>query len=124
MTFDSRWEFKVYDFLTEHNIPFKYHIEPIQYQYDSETHYYHPDFYVNGKIYEVKGDQFFRINESTGKEEMFCPYRNPEWTDEYYKWRCGLEEAKHQCMISNNVIILRRNHIRNLSIKTFSDDGK
>lgn len=75
MTFTNSWEYKVYDFLTEHNIPFEYQIEPIPYEYDGETHYYFPDFRVNGKIYEVKGDYFFRINEDTGLEEMFQPFR-------------------------------------------------
>ena len=69
---------------------------------------------MDGRIYEVKGDHFFRINETTGKEEMYCPYRYPEWSDEYYAWRCGLEEAKHQCMISNDVIILRKNEMNHL----------
>lgn len=80
---------------------------------------YHPDFLINGKIYEVKGDQFFRINES-GDEEMFCPYRNPNLDDEQYNWICGKFEAKHQCMLKNNVIILRDTHISNLSTSMFN----
>lgn len=119
VTFDSTWEFLVYDFLTDHNIQFEYQVEPIEYEYDGKTHKYFPDFRVNDKIYEVKGDNFFRINESTGKEEMYCTWRNPEWTDEYYEWRCGLEEAKHQCMIANNVTILRQSQIKNLTIEMF-----
>ena len=116
--FDSHWEVKVYDFLVEHNIPFDYQIEPIPYEYDGVVHYYFPDFWVNGRIYEVKGDHFFRINESTGKEEMFCPFRY-DWSDEYYEWKCGQYEAKHQCMLANNVIILRESDIRNLTLPTF-----
>lgn len=120
MTFDSSWEFLVYDFLVEHNIPFEYQVEPIEYEYNGKIHKYFPDFRVNGKIYEVKGDNFFRINESTNKEEMFCPWRNSNWSDEYYKWRCGLEEAKHQCMIANNVTILRHSQIKNLTFEIFT----
>lgn len=120
MTFDSSWEFEVYDFLKEHHIEFEYQIEPIHYDYDNETHYYFPDFLVHNHKYEVKGEQFFRINEITGKEEMFCPYRESEWTDEHYSWICGLYEAKHQCMIANNVIILRKKDIDNLSLETFN----
>ena len=114
ISFDSTWEIKLYDFLKENNIPFEFQINSIPYIYDSEIHYYNPDFLVDGRIYEVKGDHFFRINETTGKEEMYCPYRYPEWSDEYYAWRCGLEEAKHQCMISNDVIILRKNEMNHL----------
>ena len=56
----------------------------LEYEFDGKLHMFHPDFLVNGRLYEVKGDQFFRMNESTGQEEMFNPYRNPEWTDERY----------------------------------------
>lgn len=120
ITFGSSWEFIVYDFLTEHNIPFEYQVEPIDYEYDGKTHKYFPDFLVNGRIYEVKGDNFFRINESTGKEEMFCPYRDEDWSDEKYDWMCGLYEAKHQCMIANSVTILRHSQIKNLTIEMFA----
>ena len=85
MTFGSSWEFLVYDFLLENRIDFEY--QPaisLPYDYEGTHHTYHPDFLVNGKLYEVKGDNFFRINESTGREEMFCPYRDEDWTDEKY----------------------------------------
>ena len=120
MTFGSSWEFLVYDFLTDNNIQFEYQVEPIEYEYDGKTHKYFPDFRVNGKIYEIKGDNFFRINESTGKEEMFCPYRDPDWSDEQYRWECSKYEAKHQCMIANNVTILRQSQIKNLTIEMFT----
>lgn len=120
MTFGSSWEFEVYDFLLENHIDFEY--QPaisIPYEYDGTNHTYHPDFLVGGRIYEVKGDNFFRYNENTGKEEMFCPYRGKDWTDEHHEWMCGLYEAKHQCMIANNVIILRQYQIKNLSVDMF-----
>lgn len=56
ITFDSTWEIKVYDFLMENNIEFQYHNVSIPYEYTGKTHYYFPDFIVNGRIYEVKGD--------------------------------------------------------------------
>lgn len=37
--------------------------------------YYYPDFNINGKFVEVKGDHFFKINEGNGKEEMFLPWK-------------------------------------------------
>ena len=120
MTFGSSWEFIVYDFLLENHIVFEY--QPaisIPYEYDGTHHTYHPDFLVGGRIYEVKGDNFFRYNENTGKEEMSCPYRGKDWTDEHHEWMCGLYEAKHQCMISNNVTILRQYQIKNLSVDMF-----
>lgn len=115
MTFGSSWEFLVYDFLIEHNIQFEYQPDiSIPYEYKGTHHTYHPDFKVGDRIIEIKGDNFFRINESSGEEEMFCPYRNEDWSDEKYDWMCGLYEAKHQCMITNYVIILREQNIKNL----------
>ena len=120
MTFGSSWEFLVYDFLLENNIKFEYQPSIVfDYVYDNKHHTYHPDFLINGKVYEVKGDQFFRINESTNQEEMFCPYRYKEWTDEQYEYLCGLFNAKHQCMLLNKVIILRHSHIKALSLDLF-----
>jgi len=116
MTFDRSWEFKVYDFLTEHNIQFEYHPKiSIPYKCEDTQHYYHPDFLVNGRLYEVKGDNFFRINEETGKEEMYLTWKG-NLSDEEYEWKCKLYEAKHQCMIANNVIILRKKEINNLNM--------
>ena len=90
-----------------------------EYQVDGKTFTYHPDFLINGKLFEVKGDQFFRINESTGKEEMFCPYGRKKLGEERWNWLCKKFEAKHQCMIKNNVLILRDKDIHNLSVDMF-----
>ena len=115
MTFDSNWEVLVYEFCKDNNIDVEYSPSiTYEYEYDGITWTYHPDFLVNGKLYEVKGDQFFRINESTNQEEMFCPYRNPDWSDEHYNWMCGKYEAKHQCMLKNNIVILRNSDIQNI----------
>ena len=113
--FDSKWEVIVYEYCKDNGIDVEYSPKvKYEYQYAGETHIYHPDFLINGKIYEVKGDNFFRINETTGKEEMFCPYRDEDWSDEKYDWMCGIYEAKHQCMISHGVIILRGKSVHNL----------
>ena len=120
MTFGSSWEFIVYDFLTENHIEFEYQPSiSFEYEYDDKIHTYHPDFKVGDKIYEVKGDMFFRVNESTGCEEMFCPYRYADWSDEQYQKECELFEAKHQCMLKNNVIILRLLNVKNLTVDMF-----
>ena len=116
LTFDSTWEVKVYEFCRDNNIPVEYSPSiSYKYEYGGRTWTYHPDFLINGKVYEVKGDHFFKYNESSGQEEMFCPYRRKEWTEDEYEWRCGRYEAKHQCMIANNVTILRKKNIDNLS---------
>ena len=120
LTFGNTWEFKVYDFLVEHNIQFEY--QPaiaIPYYCEGTRHYYHPDFLVGDRIVEVKGDNFFRINETTGKEEMYLTWQG-DLSDEEYEWRCKVMEAKHQCMLANNVVILRGKDIENLNIEMFN----
>lgn len=120
LQFDSRAEVMVYVFCNiEHDLGIIYQPQIIfKYEYDGKKYDYHPDFMLNGKIYEVKGEQFFKLDEETGKEVMQIPWRGNK-TDEEYKWHCDKEEAKHQCMLANNVIILREQDIKNLSVDMF-----
>lgn len=67
----------------------------LQYYYDGKMLSYYPDFIVNDKIVEIKGLQFFENKNPNGK--MINPYDRSE--DPKY-------EAKHQCMINNNVEII------------------
>lgn len=120
LTFDSKWEVKVYEFCKDNNIPIEYSPTiSYEYMYDGRIWTYHPDFLINGKVFEVKGDNFFRINESTGEEEMFCPYGRKKLGEEKWAWLCGKFEAKHQCMLKNNVPILRNRDIKNLCVEMF-----
>lgn len=55
--FDSNWEVKVYDYLKENHISFEYSPSiSLPYEYDGREFTYHPDFLVDGILYEVKGD--------------------------------------------------------------------
>lgn len=94
LIFHSKPELCFYIYHLDNNIPIEYEPKPYyEYYYENELHYYKPDFLVNNEqLYEIKGDQFFNEN------KMVCPY------DHSYD---GLYEAKHQCMIKNNVIILK-----------------
>lgn len=77
--FDSSWELAYYIWLKDHNIEFKYHTEQIEYiGDDGKKHFYYPDFIVNGKIVEIKGDQFF--NE---KGEPYDHYHKVFWWNKY-----------------------------------------
>lgn len=98
--FDSSWEIYVYKYCLNNDISFEY--QPcimFDYEYDGVIRKYYPDFLINGKLYEVKGNHFFK----DGK--MINPYNRSE--DELY-------EAKHQCMIDNNVVILTKYEINHL----------
>lgn len=91
--FRSKPELCFYIYHKDNNIPVVYEPTPyIEYEYEGKQHFYKPDFLVNRKLYEIKGDQFFKEN------KMVCPFdHNLD----------GLYEAKHQCMLQNNVTILK-----------------
>lgn len=55
-----------------------------EYQYDGESHYYIPDFIVNGEIIEIKSDYLL----SKMKIEN------------------TRENSKYKCMLENNVVII------------------
>lgn len=60
-----------------------------------------PDFIINGKLIEVKGSHFFKPDGT-----MYCPYRNPNWSDDYYDYMCDIYNRKYQCGLSNGVIYI------------------
>lgn len=113
--FDSKWEIKLYDFLMEHQIDFTYQPQiTFDYEYDNKVFKYHPDFLVNDVVYEVKGDHFFK-RDDTGTEIMICPYGKRKMSEEEYGWLCGKFNAKYQCMLKNGVVILRGRDMKNLN---------
>lgn len=93
--FDSEIELMTYLYLKDHNVKFEYR-PAISFQYADKygkQHSYHPDFIIDGIIIEIKGDQFFNEN-----GEIQNPYDHSQ--DHIY-------EAKHHCMLENNVHIIR-----------------
>lgn len=102
ISFDSNWEVIVYKFCEEHNLNFEYQPDVLfEYEFDGIKHYYHPDFLIEGKLFEVKGEHFF------DGDKMIIPFNRNKYTDD-------IAEAKHQCMIKNNVTIIRKNIIDNI----------
>ena len=102
--FASKWELAYYIWLKEHNINFKYQLDAIEYEFEGMKKHYVPDFEVNGKIQEIKGLHFFENCDPT--KRMINPYRRKTDTPDVVKRRDDLMEAKHQCMIRNNVEII------------------
>lgn len=92
-TFDSFPELAYYVYNIDHSIQIKRAPTKISYIHENIEHYYIPDFEVRGQLIEIKGDQFFKEDGT-----MQCPF------DHAYD---SLAEAKHQCMLENNVKILR-----------------
>ena len=77
------------------------------YSYNGKMHTYEPDFIINDKYYEVKGLQFFESKNPDCR--MINPFDRTQ--DELY-------EAKHQCMMQNQVKILTNINLFSL-IKEF-----
>ena len=103
--FDSKYELAFYIWLTSNNIKFTYHPSKFfEYTINNKTHRYFPDFYLHdfNKYIEIKGDHFFKNN------KMICPFRHKNETDEQYKLKCIQVEEKYNCMIKNNVLILKQ----------------
>jgi hypothetical protein len=90
--FDSSLELAYYIFLIDKKIPFEYHPNIyFLYTFEGVDHAYHPDFKVYEDIVELKGSQFLKEDGS--------------WKDIYHH-NDALVEAKHQCLLQNNVKII------------------
>lgn len=95
--FDSSWEIAYFIWLSDNNKDFIYHPK-LFFEYtgdDGELHKYYPDFLIEGKFYEIKGDQFF--NE---KNEPYNQYKKEYWWEKY------------NALKDNNVTILRYQDIK------------
>ena len=101
--FDSSWELCYYIYLTENKINFVYPANVKLTYLDSRgiAHAYYPDFVVDGKLVEIKGNQFIDEDGS-----LTLPYRYDSWTDEEYEIAKDIYKSKYKCMIDNNVTIL------------------
>ena len=92
--FDSKPELAYFIWLTNNHVNFTYQPSiTFEYEYEGKMHCYIPDFLVEGQLVEIKGDQFFN------EDGTMC---NP-----YDRSQDALYEAKHQCMLKNDVKILR-----------------
>lgn len=91
--FDSFPELAIYLYAIDHGYNIKR--EPIKFNFifNNKMHSYFPDFEINGKLVEIKGDQFFKEDGT-----MQCLFDHT---------KDALFEAKHQCMLEHNVLILK-----------------
>lgn len=119
INFDSKPEIAYYIWLKDNNIDFEYQPNvKFEYLCENKLYYYIPDFKVENEYIEIKGLQFFKnydINET-----MINPFDRTQ--DAKY-------EAKHQCMIKNNVKIITdtkiyENYIKNKYGRTYLDSFK
>ena len=95
--FDSTWELKLYKFCKENNMNIIYQPCTIDYYDENNKHHvYHPDFMINDRLYEVKGDHLLK----DGK--LYNPFSG---TFDVYK---------QKCIDDNNVTVISSKEIKNL----------
>ena len=100
--FDSSWELSVYMYLKENNVDFEYQPDVyFEYEARNKVRRYYPDFRIENTYYEIKGEQFYDKENDT----FVNPYNNEE-NDIY--------NAKHDCLIRNNVKILFYEDIKDI----------
>ena len=109
--FASKLEIEVYKYLSSLNIKFDYQPEiSFSYMFEDKQHTYHPDFQIGNIYVETKGLHFFKDKDINST--MINPFDRT--TDDLY-------EAKHQCMLKNNVIIVTNiEQLKNLIEKELS----
>ena len=94
MNFDSKPELAYYIWLKDHNADFAYQPDvSYEYEHNGVIHIYEPDFIVEGQAVEIKGDHFFKEDGT-----MQNPFDHSQ---------DALYEAKHQCMLLNEVKIMK-----------------
>lgn len=105
--FDSSWELKYYTYLKKSGKNFKYHPNlGIKYiGEDGKEHLYEPDFLIDGKIFEIKGDHFFKEGVLVNPYDNFKP-----------------QIKKQECMKKNNVIILKQKDLKE-AFEFFDKEG-
>jgi len=86
--FDSSWELAVWIWAQDNNIKIQREPVALQYEKDGKIHYYYPDFKIEEKLVEIKGDHFFDENNN-----LINPFNSE------------LLEEKEACMSFYNVEI-------------------
>lgn len=105
-TYDSNLEIEFVKKLEQLNIQYIHH--PCCFTYldsNKKEHKYFPDFYVNGKYFEVKGDYLLK----NGK--LYFPYRNGLTEDELSKID-DIYDCKYKCMQEHNVVIVSKKDLQ------------
>lgn len=99
--FKSYYEVMFAKELDKYDISYQYETETfIYYDKFNKKHTYTPDFLVNGKIYEIKGDIFL------DKDNHLINFYNRKL--DY------IQEAKEICMNKNKVIIIKTSELYNM----------
>lgn len=100
--FDSKPELAFYVFCKDHNMTIQRNTKSFAYEFSEKTHRYFPDFEITKNdqkiLIEIKGDQFLK--------------KDGTWQNPFDHSQDRLLEAKHQCALKNNVLILYQSDCR------------
>ena len=97
ISFDSKWEIIFYKYCIDNGFNIIPNPCKIPYVINNKTHYYYPDFEVDGQLIEIKGDHFFNEN-----GDLYNPYNGDLWLE------------KQQCMIDHEVVILTYKDLKDI----------
>jgi len=104
--FDSSWELAVWIYCIDHNIPIVRNYGAISYKFEDKygkPKHYIPDFIINGKIIEVKGDHFRNKDTGTLKPCFSHDSKNNKLSDDELSYKEDFSIRKYQCAIDNGV---------------------
>lgn len=90
--FDSFPELCFYMYYLKNHIDIIREPISLDYLYNDKICHYYPDFKVNNQLYEIKGD--------------WCLTKEGKWRNPFDESLSAQMEAKHQCALDNNIIIL------------------
>lgn len=108
-SFDSLPELAVWVYCIDNNISIKKNPCSFEYLFCGKTYNYFPDFEIDGKLVEIKGDHFFKEDGT-----MQNPFDHN--LDDLY-------EAKHLCGLDNGVVFGEKQiigHTYNILLKTMT----
>ncbi len=109
MYFDSSWELAFWLYCADHKITISKETERFEYDFNGTKHYYYPDFKIPCGLIEIKGTHLIR---------------DDKWINPYSEVDDGLFEAKHQCALRNNVIIISEKDMKRILIYIKNKYGK
>lgn len=116
VSFDSSWELAFYIYHKDKGNKIKHEPCNFSYTYKNVEHLYFPDFKVNNKYYEIKGEQFIERYKNGNIKTLVCPFDHS--LDKLYN-------TKYKCMKKHNVTIIDCNRIQKYLeyiIDTYGED--
>lgn len=106
ISFASKPEMKVYEFCKKMGYDIVYQPKSIKYiDLEGKQHYYQPDFMINGKLFEVKGDYMWKDG------HLYNPYRRTSDKNFTVEHKNMITACKDRCMKEHGVTVILQSQI-------------